>query len=158
MDCRSPLYSPCAARWGNRQGPLNYLDLAGLATNMPALSFVFGLATFASIGLPGFANFASELLVFFGAFKTATPGSAFNGYQWAGVCGLWDVVISSVCMLRAYRGIFFGERSQRWSSVQDVSLTVGWPVVLLVAALLLFGFAPQIILQAVEPGFRYFLK
>ena len=61
-------------------------------------------------------------------------------------------------MLRAYRGIFFGERPQRWSNVQDVSLTVGWPVLLLVAALLLFGFAPQIVLQAIEPGFRYFLK
>jgi NADH-quinone oxidoreductase subunit M len=139
-------------------GTLDYRDLGGLAKSMPLLSFLFGLATFASIGLPGFANFASELLVFFGAFKTATPGSVFNGYQWAAVCGLWGLVISAVYMLRAYRGIFFGERSQRWSGVRDVSLAVGWPVVLLVAALLLFGFAPQIILQAVEPGFRYFLK
>ncbi len=139
-------------------GTLDYRDLGGLAKSMPLLSFLFGLATFASIGLPGFANFASELLVFFGAFKTATPGSVFNGYQWAAVCGLWGLVISAVYMLRAYRGIFFGERSQRWSGVRDVSLAVGWPVVMLVAVLLLFGFAPQIILQAVEPGFRYFLK
>jgi NADH-quinone oxidoreductase subunit M len=139
-------------------GTLDYRDLGGLAKSMPLLSFLFGLATFASIGLPGFANFASELLVFFGAFKTATPGSPFNGFQWAAVCGLWGLVISAVYMLRAYRGIFFGERSQRWSGVQDVSLSVGWPVVLLVAALLFFGFAPQIILQVVEPGFRLFLK
>src|SRR5258707_4109825 len=139
-------------------GTLDYRDLGGLAKSMPLLSFLFGLATFASIGLPGFANFASELLVFFGAFKTATPGSVFNGFQWAAVCGLWCLVISAVYMLRAYRGIFFGERSQRWSGVQDVSLSVGWPAVLLVAALLFFGFAPQIILQVVEPGFRLFLK
>jgi NADH-quinone oxidoreductase subunit M len=139
-------------------GTLDYRDLGGLAKSMPLLSFLFGLATFASIGLPGFANFASELLVFFGAFKTATPGSVFNGYQWAAVCGLWGLVISAVYMLRAYRGIFFGERSQRWSAVKDVSWSVGWPVVLLVAALLFFGFAPQIILQALEPGFRLFLK
>jgi NADH-quinone oxidoreductase subunit M len=116
-------------------GTLDYRDLGGLAKSMPLLSFLFGLATFASIGLPGFANFASELLVFFGAFKTATPGSPFNGFQWAAVCG-----------------------SQRWSGVQDVSLSVGWPVVLLVAALLFFGFVPQVILQVVEPGFRLFLK
>jgi NADH-quinone oxidoreductase subunit M len=139
-------------------GTLDYRDLGGLAKSMPLLRFLFGLATFASIGLPGFANFASELLVFFGAFKTATPGSVFNGYQWAAVCGLWGLVISAVYMLRAYRGIFFGECSQRWSGVRDVSLSVGWPVLLLVAVLLLFGFAPQIILQAVEPGFRLFLK
>src|SRR6201988_3642464 len=49
-------------------GTLNYLDLGGLATNMPRLCLIFGMATFASIGLPGFANFASELLVFFGTF------------------------------------------------------------------------------------------
>jgi NADH-quinone oxidoreductase subunit M len=139
-------------------GTLDYRDLGGLAKSMPLLSFLFGLATFASIGLPGFANFASELLVFFGAFKTATPGSVFNGYQWAAVCGLWGVVLSAVYMLRAYHGIFFGERSPRWSAVKDVSWSVGWPVVLLVATLLFFGFAPQIILQAVEPGFRLFLK
>jgi NADH-quinone oxidoreductase subunit M len=139
-------------------GTLDYRDLGGLAKSMPLLSFLFGLATFASIGLPGFANFASELLVFFGAFKTASPGAAFNGYQWAAVCGLWGVVLSAVYMLRAYRGIFFGERSSRWSGVKDVSWSVGWPVVLLVATLLVLGFAPQLILQAVEPGFRLFVK
>src|ERR1700736_5218804 len=139
-------------------GTLDYRDLGGLAKSMPLLSFLFGLAAYASIGLPGFANFASELLVFFGAFKTATPGAAFNGYQWAAVCGLWGLVISAVYMLRAYRGIFFGDRSQRWSGVRDVSWSLGWPVILLVATLLIFGFAPQIILQVVEPGFRLFLK
>src|SRR3984957_19518800 len=61
-------------------GTLDYRDLGGLAKSMPLLSFLFGLALYASIGLPGFANFPSELLVFFGAFKTATPGAAFNGY------------------------------------------------------------------------------
>jgi NADH-quinone oxidoreductase subunit M len=139
-------------------GTLDYRDLGGLAKSMPLLTFLFGLATFASIGLPGFANFASELLVFFGAFKTATPGAAFNGYQWAAVFGLWGLVISAVYMLRAYRGIFFGERPARWSAVKDVSLADGWPVVLLVATLVLLGFAPQLILQVVEPGFRLFVK
>ncbi|MBV8352899.1 MAG: NADH-quinone oxidoreductase subunit M, partial [Verrucomicrobia bacterium] len=91
-------------------GTLNYLDLGGLATNMPTLSFVFGMATFASIGLPGFANFASELLVFFGAFKNSTPGAGFNEFQVVGTIALWGVVISAVYMLRAYRAIFMGER------------------------------------------------
>jgi NADH-quinone oxidoreductase subunit M len=139
-------------------GTLDYRDLGGLAKSMPLLAFLFGLATFASIGLPGFANFASELLVFFGAFGTATPGAAFNGYQWAAVCGLWGLILSAVYMLRAYRAIFFGERSARWSAVKDVSWSVGWPVVLLVATLLVLGFAPQLILQMVEPGFRLFIK
>jgi NADH-quinone oxidoreductase subunit M len=139
-------------------GTLNYLDLGGLATNMPRLSFAFGLATFASIGLPGFANFASELLVFFGAFKNSTPGAGFNEFQIVGAIALWGVVISSVYMLRAYRAIFMGERQARWQTVQDMPLSLGWAVILLIAALLVVGIAPRTVLDAVEPGIRLFVK
>jgi NADH-quinone oxidoreductase subunit M len=139
-------------------GTLNYLDLGGLATNMPRLSFVFGLATFASIGLPGFANFASELLVFFGAFKNSTPGAGFNEFQIVGTIALWGVVISAVYMLRAYRAIFMGERQARWQTVKDMPLSLGWAVILLVAALLVVGIAPRTVLDAVEPGIRLFVK
>jgi NADH-quinone oxidoreductase subunit M len=139
-------------------GTLNYLDLGGLATNMPHLSFVFGLATFASIGLPGFANFASELLVFFGAFKNSTPGAGFNEFQIVGTIALWGVVISAVYMLRAYRAIFMGERQARWQTVKDMPLNLGWAVILLIAALLVVGLAPRTVLDAVEPGIRLFVK
>jgi NADH-quinone oxidoreductase subunit M len=139
-------------------GTLNYLDLGGLATSMPRLSFVFGLATFASIGLPGFANFASELLVFFGAFKNSTPGVGFNEFQIVGAIAIWGVVISAVYMLRAYRAIFMGERQARWQTVKDMPLNLGWAVILLVAALLVVGLAPRTVLDAVEPGIRLFVK
>lgn len=139
-------------------GTLNYLDLGGLATNMPTLSFVFGLATFASIGLPGFANFASELLVFFGAFKNSTPGAGFNEFQVVGTIALWGVVISAVYMLRAYRAIFMGERQARWQMVKDMPLSLGWTIILLVAALLIVGLVPRTVLDAVEPGIRLFVK
>src|SRR5271165_5828887 len=139
-------------------GTLNYLDLGGLATNMPTLCFIFGMATFASIGLPGFANFASELLVFFGAFKNSTPGAGFNEFQIVGTIALWGVVISSVYMLRAYRAIFMGERQARWQTVQDMPLSLGWAVILLIAALLVVGIAPRTVLDAVEPGIRLFVK
>src|SRR6202035_5788131 len=116
--------------------------------------FVFGLATFASIGLPGFANFASELLVFFGAFKHSTPGTGFNEFQIVGTIALWGVVLSTVYMLRAYRAIFMGERQARWQTVKDMPMSVGWAVILLVAALLVVGLVPRTVLDAVEPGIR----
>jgi NADH-quinone oxidoreductase subunit M len=139
-------------------GTLNYVDLGGLGTSMPTLCFVFGLATFASIGLPGFANFASELLVFFGAFKHSTPGAGFNEFQIVGTIALWGVVISAVYMLRAYRAIFMGEPLPRWQAVKDMPMHVGWAVVLLVAALLVVGLLPRTVLDAVEPGIRLFAK
>jgi NADH-quinone oxidoreductase subunit M len=139
-------------------GTLNYLDLGGLATNMPTLSFIFGLATFASIGLPGFANFASELLVFFGTFKNSTPGAGPNEFQIVGTIALWGVVISTVYMLRAYRAIFMGESQARWQGVRDMQAKPRWAVVLLVAALLVVGLAPRTVLDAIEPGIRLFVK
>lgn len=139
-------------------GTLDYRDLGGLVKNMPTLTFMFGLATFASIGLPGFANFASELLVFFGAFKNSTPGAAFGPFQWVTTIALWGVVISAVYMLRAYRAIFFGDRPPRWQSLKDTPFTFGWPIVLLLAALVIFGLNPQSVVGAIEPGFRLFLK
>src|SRR5213082_3119657 len=52
-----------------RTGSLLLEDLGGLGKVMPLASFIFGIGVFASIGLPGFANFAAEVMVFFGAFR-----------------------------------------------------------------------------------------
>jgi NADH-quinone oxidoreductase subunit M len=139
-------------------GTLDYQDLGGLARNMPLLSFMFGLALFASIGLPGFANFASELLVFFGAFKNSTAGAALNSFQIVGIIALWGVVISAVYMLRAYRAIFMGERPARWQAVKDMPISLGWAVILLIASLLIVGLAPRTVLDVVEPAIRLFVK
>ncbi|MFN7343097.1 MAG: proton-conducting transporter membrane subunit, partial [bacterium] len=50
-------------------GSLDFADLGGLAKSAPALAFVFGIGAMASIGLPGLANFAGEVMVFLSAFK-----------------------------------------------------------------------------------------
>ena len=96
--------------------------------------------------------------MFFGTFKNSTPGAAFNEFQIVGVIALWGVVMSAVFMLRAYRAVFFGERPSRWQGLKDVPLSHSWPIGLLVAALLFFGFVPQTVLQAVEPALRLFAK
>src|ERR1019366_6885103 len=44
-------------------------DLGGLAKVMPLAGLAFGFGAFAAIGLPGFANFAAEVMIFFGAFR-----------------------------------------------------------------------------------------
>jgi NADH-quinone oxidoreductase subunit M len=43
-----------------RAGTLVFGDLGGLGKIMPFAGFAFGIATFAAIGLPGFANFAAK--------------------------------------------------------------------------------------------------
>ena len=127
-------------------------SFGGLAKPMPALAFAFGLAAFASIGLPGFANFASEMTVFFGAYKPAA-GLDASHFHLAVIFALWGVVISAVYMLRAYRAIFMGEPSKEAAAWPDPFKALRWPVVLLLAVLLIAGFAPGKFLSLVQPTF-----
>ena len=134
-----------------RTGTLEFSKLGGLAKPLPFLGFTFGLAAFASIGLPGFGNFAAELLVFFGAFKHGTPGLHFSTFQVATIVGLWGVVISAVYMLRGYRAAFLGETNARWTDLTDVCRCIRFPIVLLLGFLLFAGFRPQFFLNLVTP-------
>ena len=52
--------SPLPAKFGRRTGTLVFADLGGLGKVMPFAGLAFGIATFAAIGLPGFANFAAR--------------------------------------------------------------------------------------------------
>ncbi len=93
-----------------RTGTLVLADLGGLGKVMPRAGLAFGLAAFASIGLPGFANFTGEVMVLFGTFRNGASPERFTIYQIATVLALWGVVISAVYMLRAYRSVFHGRR------------------------------------------------
>lgn len=140
-----------AGRLREVTGTLSFDELGGLARRMPGVSLLFGMVAFASIGLPGFANFAAELMVFFGAFKGDGMGAAFTPLQIAAACGLWGLVISAVYTLRAYRVVFFGETPSRWAGVSDLSLGARAPVILLVGMLLAVGFCPHLVLRYLQP-------
>jgi NADH-quinone oxidoreductase subunit M len=140
-----------------RTGTLVFADLGGLGKIMPFAGFAFGIATFAAIGLPGFANFAAEVMVFFGAFRVGADWQSFHVFQIATVLALWGVVISAVYMLRAYRAVFMGavkpEAFRGWSTAPDLSRTLRLPIILLIAATLIVGFFPNTVLRLLRPTF-----
>ena len=140
-----------------RTGTLLFEDLGGLGKVMPFAGLAFGLGAFAAIGLPGFANFAAELMIFFGAFQHGWEMERFHIFQIATVLGLWGVVISTVYMLRAYRKTFMGTLGERWKELVDLRPGLRVPVTLLVAALLCYGFFPQSFVRIVTPAFRTYL-
>src|SRR6266496_19222 len=140
-----------------RTGTLLLEDLGGLGKVMPFAGLAFGLGAFAAIGLPGFANFAAELMIFFGAFQNTWEMERFHIFQIATVLGLWGVVISTVYMLRAYRKTFMGTLGERWKGLVDLRPGLRVPVTLLVAALLCYGFFPQSFVRIVTPAFRTYL-
>ncbi len=131
---------------------LSFDTLGGLGKKLPFLGAAFGMAAFASIGLPGFANFASEMMVFFGAYKpSATPDIAGH-FRLATIFALWGVVISAVYMLRGYRAVFMGKFTEATTALEDPPFDLRFPVVLLIAALLLTGFAPATLLSFIKPS------
>src|SRR5205085_7278055 len=137
-----------------RTGTLLLDDLGGLARVMPFAGLAFGLGAFAAIGLPGFANFAGEIMIFFGAFKNGWTMDGFHIFQITTVLALWGVVISTVYMLRAYRKAFMGTISEQWKQLVDLRPTLRVPVTLLVGALLCYGFFPQSFVRVVAPVFQ----
>jgi NADH-quinone oxidoreductase subunit M len=140
-----------------RTGTLVFDELGGLAKVMPFAGLAFGLGAFAAIGLPGFANFAGEIMIFFGTFKNGWEMDGFHIFQVATVLALWGMVISTVYMLRAYRKTFMGTLSERWNEVVDLRPALRVPVALVVGGLLCYGFFPQSLVQTVTPVLRTYL-
>ncbi|MFK7909439.1 MAG: NuoM family protein [Akkermansiaceae bacterium] len=133
-----------------KTGTLEIAQLGGLAKTAPALAFLFGLAGMASIGLPGLANFAGEVMVFFAGFadwKDANGQLCLGWVQWTTIIALWGVVISAVYMLRAFRNTFQGSLVKSTEAASDISICGKIPAYLLAATLLVVGVYPQIILQ-----------
>jgi len=141
-----------------RTGTLVFDELGGLAKVMPFASLAFGFGVFATIGLPGLANFAGEIMIFFGAFKNGWEMDRFHIFQIATVLALWGVVISTVYMLRAYRKTFMGTMSERWKEVVDLRPALRVPVALVIGGLLCYGFFPQSLVRIVTPAFRTYLS
>ncbi len=119
--------------------------MGGLNARMPRYAAIFGLFTFASIGLPGLAGFIGEFLVLLGTFR-------YNGIV-AGITTL-IVIASAVYMLWMFQRMFFtvpsGWMRRFWPTLKDMSRNE-WlalaPLIILVVAL---GVYPGPILHAIS--------
>jgi len=122
-------------------------EMGGLAQKTPVLAGFFVAATMASIGLPGFANFWGELTVFV---------ALWNFSHWITAIAVAGVIISAIYGLRAAARVFFGPSSEQLQRVttQHPPLDLGWgerlPALILLAALLFFGFYPKAISLSVN--------
>jgi NADH-quinone oxidoreductase subunit M len=130
-----------------RTGTLAMDEMGGLAQKAPVLAAFFVLASFASIGLPGFANFWGEVTIFTALWKFS---HFFTAVAVAGV------VISAVYGLRAAARIFFGpptaaaQNHDRAHPIADLTFAERLPAILLAAALLFLGIFPESLNQAIR--------
>ncbi|MCW1914159.1 NADH-quinone oxidoreductase subunit M [Luteolibacter sp. GHJ8] len=131
-------------------GTLELTDLGGLAKSAPGLAFLFGMVGMASIGLPGLANFAGEVMVFLSGFQNYDPAKGLGPVQIACILAIWGVVISAVYMLRAYRNIFQGPQVKATTDAADLSFADRIPALILAIALLAVGLYPNLLLNLLK--------
>lgn len=139
-----------ADRIERNTGTLELSDLGGLAKSAPGMAFLFGMVGMASIGLPGLANFAGEVMVFLSAFQNYDPAAGLGPVQIACILAIWGVVISAVYMLRAYRKIFQGPTVRTTETAADLTFADRIPVLLLAVALLAVGLYPNLLLSLLK--------
>lgn len=129
----------------NQTKTLDMTKMGGLMKQMPFFGTCFVMAFMAGCGLPGFANFVGEVMIFFSAWKVFPVVTVFA--IWGGL------VIGGVYMLRAIRSILHGPAKDEWFVVSD---TDDWwrrlPFVLLLAVLLYFGVFPASLSNKIKPS------
>ena len=125
-------------------GRLDMAGMGGLLKRMPFIGTALVMAMLAGCGLPGFANFPGELMVFFGAWKTL---------PWYVTAAVWGaMVIGAVYMLRAIRAIAHGPLQEAWAGAQDATPWRKVPFALLLACLLLLGLFPGLLTNKIKPS------
>jgi NADH-quinone oxidoreductase subunit M len=126
-------------------GTLRMDELGGLLRRLPFIGGALIMAAFAGCGLPGFANFAGEITVFFGAW---------NAFKTVTVLACWGaLLVGAIYMLRAVRSMLHGPLPERWAEIADAPHF--WrkaPFALLIAALLVFGCFPSLLVNKIQPS------
>jgi NADH-quinone oxidoreductase subunit M len=119
-------------------------DLGGLMQKLPFVGVLFVMMAMASLGLPGFANFASELMVLVGSWER---------YPIATILGVFGLVIGATYLLRMVKTAWLGPLNPRWEGLRDArGLVERSPFLILLGTLLLFGFYPLPIVDLIESG------
>ena len=123
---------------------------------LPFAAAVFVIAAVASMGLPGFSGFPAELTILIGAWNAA--------HAWAAVAAL-GIFIAAAFTLRAVQLGFFGGAREPEAEAPPrgqagtphygpISLPEKTGAVLLVAATVLVGVRPDLLLDWINPALQ----
>jgi NADH-quinone oxidoreductase subunit M len=120
--------------------------LSGIANNMPRL---FGFATLivlASIGIPAFAPFISEILTIISALFSELSSTI----KIVSILSLPLLIMSSCYMLKFLHQSFFGEQLECFEKINDITVNEFIILTSVLAGLFIFGIFPNIILGVIQ--------
>jgi len=125
----------------NRHGSASVRDYGGLQKVTPVLAGTFLIIGLSALSLPGLSPFISEILVFIGAFPVVPV---------AVIISALGVVLAALYILLTYKSVFTGPTPKPMEGTRDLSLRerlVAWP---LIAAMLVLGFVPGLLLDVLR--------
>jgi NADH-quinone oxidoreductase subunit M len=136
----APLFFIIALLAQRAGGSEDVRDLGGLAFRAPVLATLFLIVAFATLAMPGSANFVGEFLILLGVFKAKLVIAiiAFSG-----------VVMASVYALRLFIRAMHN-RVRDGVDSREIALLDSAVLVPLVAVILFFAVYPQLALQRSE--------
>jgi NADH-quinone oxidoreductase subunit M len=126
---------------GERAGTRDLGKLSGLLRPMPWYGSLVALTFFASVGLPGLAQFPAELQIFLGAFDVWPALAAVT---------VLGIVITAALFLLALQRAFMGDTPEQYSKLPDLrgrELVAVTPLVMLFVAL---GVYPRLALDLIS--------
>lgn len=120
--------------------------LSGIAVVMPRLFGFAVVIVLASIGIPAFAPFISEILTMIGALNADFS----DVLKLVSVFSLPLLILSSCYMLKFLHKGFFGELPEAYEKVNDITVHEFIVLASILAGLVIFGLFPQTILGMIN--------
>jgi NADH-quinone oxidoreductase subunit M len=115
-------------------------NFGGLVGQVPVATTFFIVAALCGMGVPGFASFWAELLVFIAALQE---------FPILGILSIAGLVFTAAYILRVLGTAIFGPKNPDWDELIEPTPWLTIPRVILVALLLFFGFLPNIMLDMI---------
>jgi NADH-quinone oxidoreductase subunit M len=126
-----------AARAGGRE---SLSELGGLAFRAPVLAAMFLILTFATLAMPGSANFVGEILILFGAFEDKLV---------YGLVASVGVVLAAVYMIRVFQRTMHNRVAPAVQPRESDGLNLA-AIAPLVAVVVALGLYPNFVVERTE--------
>ncbi|MBC7724317.1 MAG: NADH-quinone oxidoreductase subunit M [Burkholderiaceae bacterium] len=126
----------------DRTGSYDLRDYGGLARPAPRFAAFFAIASFASLGLPGFSGFIAEFQIFTGSIGTT----------WWALIALPGILITAVLLLRAFQRVFTGPTENLAQGFLDLRPRETVSLAILLGMSVVIGIFPAPLLAMIQPA------
>jgi proton-translocating NADH-quinone oxidoreductase chain N len=130
----------------NHYGFKTLEDFSGLGKKMPFVSLALVIAGLSFAGVPPFGGFMAKYLVFTAAIQA--------NLGWLAVIGVLTSVLQTAYLFRLVNYMYAKKPKDETKIKEPKKLLI--PILILAAAIIIFGLYPQIVFNLIEPAIQQF--